>query len=160
MRKLLFSAITIIVVSFAYILLTAQKVPDNRKFYYAFAEKIYLTEVPNKYLVKVNSSNDAEILTSTFRSLIAKQGKGIIRQKDNCLLIEVEDATAFMTAVKNAGSKVSFTRQCYKYQQTEMFYSDEIIVVPLPGKRINDIISKLNLSYNVLIKNKKFKITC
>ncbi len=156
MRKFLLSTMSVLAIIFAYVLLSAQQNPDNRKFYYAFSEKIYLTEVPNKFLVKASSSEDAQILSSIFSNSNSKQTKSIIRQKDNCLIVEVTDANAFMAAIKNAGRKVSFIKPCYKLQQTEIFYSDEIIVEPLAGKNMNDIFKKLRLSNNITVAHKEF----
>lgn len=131
MRKLLFTTAIITIAYFVYILFTAQKSPDNGKFYYAFSEKIYLTEVPNKFLIKTISANDAETLALNLISLDARKGKGIIKQKENCLLVETDDVEKFKNIIKNAGSKILFTKPCYKYQQSEMYYADEIIVEPL-----------------------------
>ena len=39
MRKFLLSTMSVLAIIFAYVLLSAQQNPDNRKFYYAFSEK-------------------------------------------------------------------------------------------------------------------------
>ncbi len=156
MRKFLYSTISIVACSCLFLLITAQKTPDNRKFYYAFSEKIYLTEVQNKFLIKVVSADDANILAKNIGDLTSKKGKDIIYQKDNCLLVEVADAKALMVAVKDAGTKVSFIKPCYKYQQAELYYSDEIIVETLQGREINEVISLLGLSKDIQVVSKKF----
>ncbi len=156
MRKILYSTISIVAFGCIYLLITAQKNSDNRKFYYAFSEKLYLTEVPNKFLIKAGSANDAKILATFIGDLSKKKSKKIIYQKDNCLIAEVEDANALLTVVKNAGNKVRFTKPCYKYQLAELYYSDEIIVETLQGKNISDVISSLGLSKDIQVIRKKF----
>lgn len=61
-----------------------------------------------------------------------------------------------MVAVKNAGTKVSFIKPCYKYQQAELYYSDEIIVETLQGWKINEVISSLGLSKDIQVISKNF----
>ncbi len=156
MRQLLLTTMSIIVIIFIYVLLSAQQNPDNRKFYYAFSEKIYLTELPDKYLVKASSAEGVNTLISLLNTSLAKQSKDLIRQKDNCLIVEVTDTNSFIDALKRAGSKVIFTKPGYKYHKAEIFYSDEIIVEPLQGKNINDIIKKLQLPKNIIVTNKEF----
>ncbi len=84
MRKLFLTAIAFAMASFIYILLTAQKRHENSKFYYAFSEKIYLTEVQNKFLIKTNSATDAASLASTLNSGNSKQTKAIIQLSCCC----------------------------------------------------------------------------
>lgn len=156
MRKLFLTAIAFAMASFMYILLTAQESPENSKFYYAFSEKIFLTEVPNKFLIKANSAADVEFLASTLRDGNGKLAKDIIRQKGNCLIVETEDANLFNATIKNSGSRIHFTKPCYKTGKAELYYADEIIVETLPGKKISDIVSKLSLTNKVEIVSKKF----
>lgn len=52
MKKILSFLTTILVVTITLITLMAQKLPDNRKFYYAFNEKIFIDEIPNKFVIK------------------------------------------------------------------------------------------------------------
>jgi len=156
MRKLFLTAIAFAMASFMYILLTAQESPENSKFYYAFSEKIFLTEVPNKFLIKANSAADVEFLASTLRDGNGKLAKDIIRQKGNCLIVETENANLFNATIKNSGSRIHFTKPCYKTGKAELYYADEIIVETLPGKKISDIVSKLSLTNKVEIVSKKF----
>lgn len=81
MRKFLYSTISIVACSCLFLLITAQKTPDNRKFYYAFSEKIYLTEVQNKFLIKVVSADDANILAKNIGDLTSKKERILFTKK-------------------------------------------------------------------------------
>ena len=62
MRKLLLSVTSILAVSLVFIMITAQKPPDQKKFYYAFNEKIFIDEMPDKFVVKFKSKKRANEL--------------------------------------------------------------------------------------------------
>jgi subtilisin family serine protease len=156
MKKLLLILPTFVAITFLYISLTAQKNVENRKFYYAFSEKVYLTELTNKFLVKAKSVDDVKVLASIFKNISEKRGMGVVQQKDNILLVEVIDIQAFQSIIKNLDSRIIFTKQGNKHQKAEMFYADEIIVEPTQGKTISDILNRLNLTKDVKVTNKQF----
>ena len=62
MRRLVFSATFILSVSLVFILITAQKPPDKKRFYYAFNEKIFIDEMPDKFVIKFKSKKRANEL--------------------------------------------------------------------------------------------------
>lgn len=60
---------------FAFILLTAQTYPENKKFYYAFNEKIYLDEVGDKFLIKFKDKQKTITTIASLKKEIPEQNR-------------------------------------------------------------------------------------
>lgn len=60
MKKILFPLSSILVAALVFMIITSQKLPDKKKFYYAFNEKIFIDEVPDQFLIQFKDKAKAE----------------------------------------------------------------------------------------------------
>lgn len=85
MRKILFSLTAVLAFSLVFILITAEKPPENRKFYYAFNEKIFIDEIPNKFAVKFKDKQKANALKLYLIEKVGNEKKFNLKMKQHLL---------------------------------------------------------------------------
>ncbi len=152
MKNYIHSLITTLFLSFFLSSSFAQKLPENRVFYYAFNEKVYIDAVPGKYAVTIK--NNAR-LPETMRLLAAEAGAkaAIFSQTDKLLTLDISGTQKTLAEVlKTAGSVIELVKPVYKYQQQEFLYSNEILVEPGANVSITDVINKNGLAGLVVVK--------
>lgn len=156
MKKILFSLITILAVSLVFIMITAQKPPENRKFYYAFNEKVFIDEVPNKFVVKFKDKEKANELKSFLIENVGNE-KAIQSQNETTVTIDLSSGDKSINEILSSKMMdIELIKPAYKYQKQEMYYSNEILVEPLEGITINEVIKKNGLENFVKVKEGKF----
>ena len=156
MRKILFSLTAVLAFSLVFILITAEKPPENRKFYYAFNEKIFIDEIPNKFAVKFKDKQKANALKLY---LIEKVGneKKIQSQNETTLIVDLNSTGKNINELLNSKMlDIEIIKPAYKYQKQEMYYTNEILVEPLEGINISDVIRKNGLENYGKVKEGKF----
>ncbi|MCK9403079.1 MAG: S8 family serine peptidase [Chitinophagaceae bacterium] len=156
MRKMVFSLTFILAVCLVFILITAQKPPDKRKFYYAFSEKVFIEEVPDKFVVKFKNKERANELKLV---LIAEVGdkKKIQYQNETTITIDVKNGTKNIDQLLSGKMMdIELIKPAYKYKEQQMYYANEIVVEPNDGLTIYEVIKKNGLDAYVKVREGKF----
>jgi hypothetical protein len=131
-------------------MITAQKPTDNRKFYYAFNEKIFIDEIPDKFVVKFKDKQKANELKLF---LIEKVGneKKIQSQNETTVTIDLSSTGKSINEILSSKMlDIELIKPAYKYQKQEMYYTNEILVETLEGITINEVITKNGLEKFIL----------
>ena len=156
MKKILFPLSSILVAALVFMIITSQKLPDKKKFYYAFNEKIFIDEVPDQFLIQFKDKAKAE---KHLLRLVADipDRKKIQAQTETIITLDVKGS------MKNIGEllndkmgDIEIIKPAYRYQQQLMYYANEILVEPKEGQTIYDVIKKNKLEAFVKIKEGKF----
>lgn len=156
MKKVLFSIAAILSASLLFIIITAQKLPTNKKYYYAFNEKIYLDDVPDKYLIKFRDKVKTKKNIALLKSELVNQNN-VQLQNDTIATIDIKDyKNGINDLLKDKMADIDIIRPAYKYQNQLMYYGCEILVEPKDGLSINDVISRTGLSSIRKIRGGKF----
>jgi hypothetical protein len=155
MRKFLgYSAY--IAVFLIYIITSAQKNPDKGKYYYAFNEKIYIEQIPDKFLVKAKDRQTATELISFAKTSLQNHSK-VKYQDEKSFTVDLKEAGKTVNDLfKNKMSDIVLIKPAYKYQKQEMYYADEILAEPNNGISIEEVVSKTGLSSVVAIRKNNF----
>ncbi|MFT3947381.1 MAG: S8 family serine peptidase [Agriterribacter sp.] len=138
-------------------IITSQRIPENNKFYYAFNEKIYLEEVPDKYLIKsLTSEQSASVLAFVRDTLLSEYNANY--QNENSFVIDLSKSTrkSIKEILKDKLSEIQLIKPVYKNDRQEMWYADEILVEMNDGVSLSDALSKLGLKDEVTVKQNKF----
>lgn len=156
MRKIVLPVLTLLVSAFIFLLLTAQKNSGNRKFYYAFNEKIFIEEIPGRYVVKYKDAKKAATITNTIKARLS--GKGNIKYQNSAtvtigLIANEKNITQLL---KDDMADIELIRPVYSRNKQEIFYTNEIMVEVNAGVTINDVLKKSGLSSYVKVKEEKF----
>lgn len=133
----------------------AQKLPD-KKFYYAFNEKIFIDEIPDKFVIEFKEKQTA---TELKQLLIQEVGddKKVKSQNETTVTIDLSGSDKSLNEILNSKmAGVDIIKPAYKYQKQEIYYTDEILVEPLSGQSINEVIEKIGLINSVIIQEKEF----
>jgi len=156
MRKLLLSVTSILAFSLVFIMITAQKPPDKKNFYYAFNEKIFIDEMPDKFVVKFKSKKRANELRPV---LLAEVGdaKKIQYQNETTNTLDVKNGAKNIDQLLSGKMlDIELIRPAYKYKEQEMYYANEILIEPKDGITIYDVIKKNGLDASAKITEGKF----
>lgn len=156
MKKILNSLMAALAVMLLFLITTAQKNPPVRKFYYAFTEKMYLDEIPGKYVVRLKSDNAAAELKQSLTSRMQNQGS--VQSLDPATIaIDVSGTTKTIgELLKPDMAGVLLVKPAYKYDRQEMYYTNEILVEPLEGVSIQKVIGNARLENTVTVAEGKF----
>lgn len=156
MEKKFFNYIGYVIVFGLCMIVSAQKNPDKGKFYYAFNEKVYIEEIPSKFLIKARDKQKATDLASFAKSSLKNENK-IKFQNEQSFTIDLNETNNTIDDLfKNKKSDILLIRHAYKYQKQEMYYADEILVEPKDGISIQDVLAKTGVSSITTIKQNKF----
>lgn len=154
MKKILFSLTSMLAVTILFITLTSQKRSDNKKFYYAFKEKIFIEEIPGKYVVKYKDAATARNNTAALRSKFSRTTN---IQYQNETTVTLSGITQnIQQLLKDQTTDIALIKPAYRYQQQEMYYTSEILVEPNAGISIQEVLLKSGLSKHATIKGGKF----
>lgn len=156
MRRVLFPLATVLVFSLVFIVITAQKPPENRKFYYAFNEKVFIDKIPNKFAVKFKDKQKANALKFYLMEKIGNE-KNIQSQNETTLIVDLNSTGKNINELLDSKMPdIEIIKPAYKYQKQEMYYTNEILVEALEGMNINEVIRKNGLENYVKVKEGKF----
>jgi subtilisin family serine protease len=156
MKKLLLSTSALIAVAIVYIIITAQKTPEKSKFYYAFNQKIFINELPNKFVVKFKTKEKSQELKSFFKDRIGTTGK-LISQDETTVLIDLKNSnTSINDLISDKLPDIDILKPAYQYQKQEMYYTNEILIEPNKGISLKEVIHQNKLDTSVIIKEGQF----
>lgn len=156
MKKILFSFTAIIAVTITLIIIIAQKLPENPKFYYAFNEKIFIDEVPNKFVIKFKGKQEADELKPFLIQEVGDDKKIRFQNETTVTMDLSKSAKSLNEILSSKMADIDIIKPAYKYQKQEMYYTNEILVEPLAGVSINEVIEKNGLTNSVKLQEGKF----
>lgn len=141
---------------FAFILLTAQTYPENKKFYYAFNEKIYLDEVGDKFLIKFKDKQKTITTIASLKKEIPEQNRIQVQDETTATIDLTGSARELGSLLKDKMVEIEFIKPAYKYQNQLMYYANEILVEPKNGTSITEVIRSVGVEKTVKIRGGKF----
>jgi subtilisin family serine protease len=154
MKNIFTHLTTLLLIGCLFTTATAQKAPDKKKFYYAFKEKIFIEEVPDKFVVKFKSASKAAAQQSQLQKSLQNR---VRYQDETSVRIDITSTGGNInTLLKDRMADVEVIKPVYKYQQQEMSYTNEILVEPNDGVKIQQVIERTGFSNYAKIKEGKF----
>jgi subtilisin family serine protease len=153
MKRIFIHLSTLLFIGLLYTTTTAQQTPDKKKFYYAFNEKIFIEEVPGKFVVKFKSVEKARVIRNRLQKSLTA---GISYQNETSVRIDLAADGDINRFLKNSLTDVELIKPVFKYQQQELSYTNEILVEPNDGIRITEVIKRSGFANVTKIKEGKF----
>lgn len=138
-----------------FIVITAQKIPDKRTYYYAFNDKIYLDDVPEKYLIRFKDKVTANKNISLIKSEL-NDNYSVQSLDENIAAIDLKGyQKGIGELLKDKMGDIVVVRPAYKYQNQLMYYGNEILAEPKDGLSISEVVNRLGLGKIVKVKEGK-----
>lgn len=126
-----------------YIITSAQKSPDKGKYYYAFNEKIYIEQIPDKFLVRAKDKQIAADLISFAKTSLQNLSK-VKYQNEKSFTVDLKETGKTIDDLfKNKMSDIVLIKPGFKYQNQEMYYAGSL-VYKASSKLLNRITKSAN----------------
>lgn len=156
MKKILPTLASFFLAWLLYVSLTANKLPDNKKYYYAFNEKIYLDDVPDKYLIKFKDKLSAKKYTAAIQSELVDSFGAVLQDEITATISLKNYKKGIAKLLKDKMANIEILKPAYKYQGQIMYYGDEILVEPKDGISINEVLRRTGFDKVAKIKKTNF----
>ena len=129
-------------------------------FYYAFNEKIYITELQDKAIVRFKQDTDSLMVVNSLRSYIQSPVTFSLDKIDNrTYFINSANADLFVSPLKLRTEVLSISPVFETISEPiEIGVTDEFVVGFLPGTSVTEI-EKLNSQYGVTLKKTELSHT-
>ena len=153
MKKYLLFPIFGLIGVFLIITLSSQKVPQ-RKFYYAFDQKIYIDPIANKYVLLFENKSKTDNAISRLAALINRQR--IKKQNETTITVELTANQQIEQLIVTIKNDIVIQKPVYKAERQELYYTDEIIFEPKKGVKKEDILRAAGLTISAVKEEKQF----
>ncbi|WP_295128119.1 hypothetical protein, partial [uncultured Chitinophaga sp.] len=136
MKKVALSMLGCIVAVALYFIATAYRLPDEERFYYAFDEKIPITPIPGKYVVRFKDAASAKLLATNLRTAAT----GFKEESPEVVTINIKAGESPEELLRSQQANIATIKPAYRAGEQELYYTTEVLVELKAGRNINDVI--------------------